>query len=249
MYHSISEDILRNSHPYFDINTPPALFESHMRYLRNHGYSTIGFRELEGAAAAQSEIKNPVVITFDDGYADFHRKAYPILETYGFRAVVFLVTGFIGKGPSGRMHGKEMLRWEEVRALRKSGTVFGAHTVNHPVLRNLEREEMESELLQSKKQIEDQLDESIDVFSCPFAFPQEDKAFQSAYISSLKLAGYRYGVTTVIGRFSFGDDILRMRRLPVNRHDDLALFKAKLEGGYDWIRGVQYTYRAVKIWM
>ncbi len=39
---------------------------------------------------------NPVVITFDDGYADLYTTAYPILAAHGFKAVAYIVSGFVG---------------------------------------------------------------------------------------------------------------------------------------------------------
>ena len=49
------------------------------------------------------------------------------------------------------------------------------------------------------------------------------------------------GVTTVIGRVERSDNPFFMKRLPVNSADDLRFFQAKLEGGYDWLRTVQYV--------
>jgi len=39
-----------------------------------------------------------------------------------------------------------------------------------------------------------------------------------------------------------------LNRIPVNRHDDESLLKAKLEGGYDWLRSAQYAFRVLKKW-
>jgi peptidoglycan/xylan/chitin deacetylase (PgdA/CDA1 family) len=246
MYHSISDDIWRDSHPYYEINTSPALFESHMRYLRENGYSTIGMHELKKNQAGLSLIEKPVILTFDDGYADFYSQASPILEKYGFKAVVFLVTGFIKNGNRGRLNGKEILTWEEIRVLTKSGTSFGSHSVNHPLLQKLSESDLEFELRQSKADVEDNIGESIDAFSNPFAFPYGDKLFCELYINLLRASGYRFGVTTIVGRNPDGCDFFQIRRLPINQHDDLLFFRAKLEGGYDWISNLQYIKKYLK---
>ena len=39
--------------------------------------------------------ERPVVVTFDDGYADFHSEALPLLERFGFPATVFLTSGWV----------------------------------------------------------------------------------------------------------------------------------------------------------
>ncbi len=36
------------------------------------------------------------------------------------------------------------------------------------------------------------------------------------------------------GRVKSGHDVCRLKRMPINAMDTLALFKAKLQGGYDW---------------
>jgi len=40
-------------------------------------------------------------------------------------------------------------------------------------------------------------------------------------------------------RASTKDPIYFLKRLPVNSRDDPAFFKAKLDGGYDWLHYIQ----------
>ena len=43
----------------------------------------------------ENRVSGRVVITFDDGYLNFHSEAFPVLSLFGFSATVFLPTGFI----------------------------------------------------------------------------------------------------------------------------------------------------------
>ena len=78
-------------------------------------------------------------------------------------------------------------------------------------------------------------------FSYPYAFPETDRGFIDRLRRVLEESGYKDGVSTIIGRAGRSDSRLFMKRLPVNSHDDVRFFRAKLEGAYDWVHTVQYA--------
>ena len=64
----------------------PEDFDAQMKYLSEHGYHTITPDELYDSLAGNAELpENPVLITFDDGYEDNYKNAYPILKKYDFK--------------------------------------------------------------------------------------------------------------------------------------------------------------------
>jgi len=188
---------------------------------------------------------NYVVITFDDGFRDFYTEAFPILQKYVFNATMFLPTAFIDNKRL-KFKGKECLSWEEVRELHSKGITFGSHTVNHPKLTLLKKDDIKFEITRSKEKIEHEIGEPIKSFSYPYAFPETDNAFAKYLRSIIEAGGYENGVTTRIGTATKGDDIFFLKRIPVNTFDDIALFKAKLEGGYDWLHKFQYFVKSIK---
>lgn len=248
MYHSISDLPERIRHPYYETRTSPRVFEEQMNCLREEGFSSIGIRELPAKVGQGNGAGRSVVITFDDGYRDFLIHAFPILEKYGFRATVFLTTGLM-QSSSSLFDGKDILNWCEARELHSRGVVFGSHTVNHLDLKDLQQEEIEGEIADSKKEIESRLGESVDAFSYPYAFPEGRVDFLEQYFGILDRCGYKFGVTTVIGRVGKGDNLLALKRVPVNEYDDPALFKAKLEGAYDWVHVPQYLRKKCFGWI
>lgn len=245
MYHSISDNPERASHPYFQTNTDPATFRKHMEWLAINRYRSIPLRKIE-EELARTVLENgkPFVITFDDGFRDFRENAFPVLRRFDFTATVFLATGYISR----KLMDKECLAWEEIRELQGGGIEFGSHTVSHPKLHGMPQASLQQEFRDSKAAIEDATGKSVACFSYPYAFPQEDRTFISELGDALKRCGYTRGVTTCIGRATARQDLLFLKRIPLNMHDDESLLRAKLEGGYDWLRRAQYAYRSIKRW-
>jgi hypothetical protein len=114
--------------------------------------------------------------------------------------------------------------------------------VTHPDLRSLGPEQIDFELGYSKETIEQQIGAPIDSFSYPFALPEEDRDFTRYLADILENQGYANGVSSTIGRVKLRDARYFLPRLPVNSWDDLDLFKAKMEGGYDWLHWPQWFY-------
>ena len=246
MYHSISENSSNRMHPYYTTNTSPGVFSEHMRCLNDNNYSVIDLRNVqehlrdEGTNGTRS-----VVLTFDDGYSDFFTHAYEIIKEYNFPSTVFLPTGLI-KEKARRNTITEYLSWSEVRELHRDGVYFGAHSVTHPQLRLLNRKQIEYEIKKSKLTIEDELGTIVNSFSYPYKFPEADKEFVNYLQNTLLQLGYTHGVSTRIGTTNSSDNIYFMKRIPINTYDDISLFKAKLEGGYNWLYLPQYASKVVK---
>jgi peptidoglycan/xylan/chitin deacetylase (PgdA/CDA1 family) len=262
MYHSISDITENGVHPYYQVCTTPAVFESHMRFLSENNYNVISLDQAVRIfhSPPLNEPKEPkqpnepnrpnrrdrpdrpnnqfVVLTFDDGFRDFITVGFPILSKYSFSATVFLPTGFIGDDRK-TFKGRECLTWEEVRELQKKGVSFGSHSVNHFKMDELSEKDLRLEIEISKDRIEQETGERIEGFCYPFAFPEEDKSFVLRLREVLLKKGYKHGATTMIGRASGESDPYFLKRLPVNNLDALEFFEAKLNGGYDWLHTFQ----------
>jgi peptidoglycan/xylan/chitin deacetylase (PgdA/CDA1 family) len=238
MYHSISDNLFGMSHPYFQINTSPEFFSAQMRWLQHSGYRTLSLGEALAGLEAGTNLRKKLVLTFDDGYRDFYTEALPVLKQCGFTATVFLATDRIQNTPA-RIEGADYLTWSDVRELHADGIHLGAHTVTHPDLRSLGPDELEQELGRSKEIIEDRLGVRIESFSYPHGFPEEDKDYTKYVKDVLYNLGYDHGVSTILGRASRASNRFFLPRLPVNSCDDQRFFRAKLEGGYDWLHWPQ----------
>lgn len=240
MYHRI-QDGLGARHAYFETRTSPSVFERQMQHLASHGYQAIGLNQAIDANST-SVPSRAVVITFDDGYRDFYTEAFPILSRFGFTATVFLISGLVGTNSS--IAGKtEYMSWNEVRDAYARGITFGSHTVTHPQLERLTAEELDRELNASKETIESELGTRVYSFSYPYAFPEHKRPLIDKLRSRLESFGYENAVSTLIGTATCASEPYALPRLPINSHDDLHLFQAKLEGAYNWMRQMQSAWK------
>jgi len=252
MYHSVSRRSAEQGHPYFALNTDPAVFDLHLSSLRDLGYRVVGLDEIvDRVSGSRSDGAKGddrcAVVTFDDGFRDVYDIAYPMLDKYGFRATVFLPTKYVGNRGTA-FQGRECMTWDEVRFLSGKGIEFGSHTVSHDLLVEMSADRIEQELKQSKSDIEHETGTEARFFSYPFRYPENDRAFVRRLEELLERTGYRAAVSTRIGTARRGDRLYSLKRIPVNSNDDPRLFQAKLEGGYDWLYPLQYVKKRLIIY-
>ena len=99
---------------------PVDMFEAHLRWLSENGYTTITARELtEIMRGDRVAPEKAVCITFDDGERSLLDLGLPLLRKYDMRATLFLVTGQVG----ARWKGLDMMSWGELAELKASGRV------------------------------------------------------------------------------------------------------------------------------
>lgn len=130
MYHYISvppadADIYRK-----DLSVAPERFESHLRYLQEHGYRTVTLDDLLAFLAGGAALPaRPVILTFDDGYVDNYTAAYPLLRKYGMVGHFFIISDFVNQGRAGYM------TWPQIEEMAAAGQRIGSHSRDHPDLK------------------------------------------------------------------------------------------------------------------
>lgn len=122
-------------------------------------------------------------ITFDDGWEDNYRVAFPILQELGVTATIFLCTALVGRDP-------RYLTWGQVREMSRAGFSFGGHTCTHPHLTALSSDAAFAEIDTCRRQIEDELGQAVEWFSYPFS--DLDRRVEDLVLS----AGFKYACTT-----------------------------------------------------
>jgi peptidoglycan/xylan/chitin deacetylase (PgdA/CDA1 family) len=77
------------------VDVTPELLEQQLAFI-GRWFHPIGLDDLFAFVRAQRALpKNPVLVTFDDGYRDNHDVALPILQRHGVRATFFIATDYV----------------------------------------------------------------------------------------------------------------------------------------------------------
>ncbi len=283
-YHRVMPTDALEGYP-FDpelISATPAQFEWQMRYVRQH-LRPVSLRDVTRHLDGQIPLPpRAVAVTFDDGFADTYRYAFPVLKRFSIPATIFPATGYIDSGepfwfelaaylafnvppkaleipgrgafPTGgsqkdrqqslqqlheilkslpnagrtkiisswtRRFAPEIahgalrhsgpLSWQQVREMAEAGVEFGSHTVTHPNLTQLSDAELDWELAESKRVLEERLQRPIETLAYPIG---TTAAFDARVIAATERHGFKLGVTYVTGANPFA----HLRRYELRRH-------------------------------
>ncbi|HVB34899.1 MAG TPA: glycosyltransferase [Patescibacteria group bacterium] len=200
-------------------------FEGQIRWLRRHGYT--GIRPSDWLAWCREGKRlpeKPVMITFDDAFADFTKYVLPILDRYGFTSAIFVVQDWVGG--RNRWYDKKYtvtlpcMTGEQIRQCAAAGVEFGAHTRTHPDLRTLTDDAIASEMQGSAQYLSSLLNRPVTSFAYPYGVYSKSAKETAAHIFDLAFSceeGFN-GICT--------DPYLLRRKvlLPDDTLGDLALY-------------------------
>jgi len=236
MYHSIS----RTSGP---TSIPPETFLAQIEILAACEYRTISLAAFKDWQAGKTQVPpQSVVITFDDGFADFADCAFQILKAHAFTATVFLPSGKMGGVED--WDGKDSLRrplmsWSQVVGLAGENIEFGGHSVTHRDLTKLSAGELEREVLQCRDHIEQKLGYPPVCFAPPYgrANARERREIQNAFGIS---------VGTRLDRADESCDRYDVPRIEMHYFRDLKRWRDYLKGRADWYLTMRRLVRGVR---
>ncbi len=178
----------------------PETFERQMEFLKVHRYRVTELSEIIRLIKTGQNIpRKTVVITFDDGYLDNFQNAFPVLKKMDFPATIFMI--------SSNVNHQGWLSEEDLRILDGSRITIGSHTAHHAFLPGVRLADANTELIDSKKELEKILGHPVTLFSYPAG------GLTSGIEALVKETGYEGAVTTNYHK---------------NRHDPYALHRIKI---------------------
>jgi len=138
-----------------------------------HGYKTIlPSQWLAWRNSGTPMPSKAIMLTFDDGYVDVAQYALPILERYGLKAAIFVVTGLIGgtnRWDERRgMPSLKLMTQGQIRHWAAKGMEFGSHSRSHRGLTTLDESELDSEVDSSKLDLERITGAAVLSFAYPY---------------------------------------------------------------------------------
>jgi len=234
MYHKVN-DLEGNT-----VTVPIGQFEDQMAQLGELGYTVVGLDDViahyvDGTALPAQA----VLITFDDGYLDNLENAVPILQRYGYPAVLFVPIGYLGGGRplphdehlATRGIVNRTLDWGQLAELEQAGVRIESHGIGHRPLADLEVDEATREITLSKLRLEHALGRPVRAF----AYVKGSEAhYRPVHLSLLRQAGYDVAFTSISGGNGRHTDPLQLHRYNVEPYPPRT-FELVLSGACDLI--------------
>jgi peptidoglycan/xylan/chitin deacetylase (PgdA/CDA1 family) len=179
-----------------------------------------------GAERDGADPRRGVVITFDDGTADFTDVVVPALDRHGLPATLFVATHYVDEQEDFPW-GAPPTTWAALRDSLAGGNVtIGSHTHAHWLLDRLDPDTTAADLDRSIELIGEHLGVDANHFAYPKAVPGSPSAeiavrrrFASASLAASRVN--RPGHT----------DRHRLWRTPIQRSDGFDNFVLKADGG------------------
>ena len=211
LFHSVSEE---NNSDIYDINIKK--FQNIIEFLNNN-YEFGKFNDL-------LKLNNKIIITFDDGYLNNLKLAIPVLQKFEVPSHIFVTTDFI------ESRKKEYLNQNDLKELSKIQNVsIGSHGKSHTKLENLDDNKIESELIESKKFIEDIISKEVNSVSYPHG------SFNERVIKIIKNSEYKFGATSVFGSISTNVNKFILPRIDIWSDDTNKIINQKINGYWNFI--------------
>ena len=239
MYHRVNDSVSK------EISVKEDDFRWQMSYLKRKGYEVVTLDAALRLDLQRSRRAKTVVLTFDDGYRDFYTKARPVLDKFGYPALVYLVPGCLESKNTfwwDRDLGESpLMNWKQIRSLSEGGlTLFGSHTMTHPDFNRIGPGEAEEELRSSQALLQKNLGGEIRHFAYPRGIVGHVATVGAVYDTAAAI--FRGYDSTQSHR---ADYRLQLKRLPVQRSDGRLLFAARLRGWLEpesWVKVLLRRY-------
>ena len=228
MYHEISEGKSPGAVP---VNE----FRKQMEYLKDCGKYDIVNLDNYVDHLNDRVYRNPIAITFDDGYVSVKTRALPIIKQLGIPIAIFVPVAHVGlfnawdtKDGNPRI---DILDWEPLAELSREALVtIGSHGLNHVSHGDLDEEADFHEISKSKEMLEDQLG----IEAKYYAFPYGQIINIGRYsIDHAKKAGYKAALSTFWSRKNSVKNIYSLNRLYIDGTETMDRFINKLESKID----------------
>ncbi|MCX4823582.1 polysaccharide deacetylase family protein [Streptomyces sp. NBC_01142] len=168
---------------------------------------------------------HPVVLTFDDGFADLPGPTAEALASRALPATVYLTTGAITPGRRSLLPPAPMMTLSQTPLLEQYGMEVGAHTVTHPQLDTLPPKALRRELAEPKAVLEDVLGHAVTHLAYPHGYNSRGVRRAAARAGYASAAAVRHALS------SEADQAYRIARLILRRSHTVADIETWMEGG------------------
>jgi len=210
LYHTVAYDVPDKISPF---NVQPRHFTDQLDVIVDSGRTVLTVSQFVDAVAGRGDLPaRPLVITFDDGYADFAETALPALVARRLPSTLYVTTGMLrgGQRRIPKVAGPaKMLAWDQLAEMEEHGVEIGGHSHTHPELDLMRPDREQAEIRLCKELLEDELRHPITTFAYPFGLSRR------AVRTAVRDAGYVSACSVKNAFSSRTDNVFALARLTV----------------------------------
>ncbi|GAA2947187.1 MULTISPECIES: polysaccharide deacetylase family protein [Streptomyces] len=208
-----------------EFTVTPRQFADHLDAIADSGRTPVTISAIADHLAGRAPLPpRPVLLTFDDGFADLPGPTAETLAGRGLPATAYLTTGAITPGGRSLLPPAPMMTLDRAAELERSGMEIGSHTVTHAQLDTLSGKDLAYELRTSKAVLEDALGHEVRHLAYPHGYNSPRVRAMSAR------AGYETATAVRHALSSGHDERYRIARLIVRRTHTVADVQGWLAG-------------------
>jgi len=231
LYHRIIDD-RPASHAHWSC-VPIEQFRKQIELLDRWGFTAITLHDYQLFQRGELDLPaKPVILTFDGGYLDTYRYAFPILRQFGMRAVVFVLgdrkikTNYWDKNRG--IPEVPLMEETHVLEMYRDGFEIGALSMSHVDLTRFPEDKVWEEISRSRILLEILLNGPVQSFSYPSG------NVNAVAKRMVQHAGYTAACGVATGPAAFGGDLHEIRRLSITGSVGVIGFALRMLTPYDY---------------
>jgi peptidoglycan/xylan/chitin deacetylase (PgdA/CDA1 family) len=227
MYHKISDGHADS------LTVPAEVLEKHLQYLQQQGYQSISIKQLLAFIDHQQPLPpKPVLLTFDDGYLNNLTLAYPLLQKYQARAVIFLPTAYMGKTNEWDGGDELLMNYQQLKSIAGDLIEFGLHSHTHQNYKHLTPTQIAEDIQTCLKALETNQLPYVQVLAYPYGGRPKAQAVLKEMRQIFERAGVKlaFRIGNKINSFSFKSPY-EVKRIDIRGTDSFRDFTIKLKRG------------------
>lgn len=231
MYHSVTA----NTSDSIGLTISYKNLETHFKFLKENGYTSLHFNDLQGLKTPSDFPEKAVIITFDDVYVNQLEYAYPLLQKYGLKACFYIPFQYVGKVNTWDEGLEPIMSVAQLKSLNSNTIELGLHSFAHRPYSTLTLETVQEDFNKCKAFIVENELEIHNTLAYPYGNYPKKKKEQLDFFKILNTNKIAYGlrIGNRVNTFPFKNNY-KIQRLDIKGEDTLKSFERKLNKGKAW---------------
>lgn len=228
MYHSVTSNHEKSK----GLTISKSKLEEQFKYLKQEGYTTLHFSDLQGMKSPKDFPEKAIIITFDDVYVNQLDYAYPLLKAYGLKACFYIPFEYVGETDSWNNGLEPIMNIDQLKSLNPETIELGLHSFSHYNFSEISLSEIDLDFEKCEAFITHNKLPVSNVFAYPYGKYPKGKEEQANFFNLLKSYKIAYGlrIGNRINTFPFKNNY-EVQRIDIKGEDSLNVFKKKIEKG------------------